>query len=422
MALISDLSKELILEILSHSAWSLCAITRVSKYLCELGRLYLYRHVVLHLDLEEYGMFLRSIRTNETLRPLVRHLCLWFMSSEDDRSPIQSPQDILRLLPSLQSFKFLIDDNQIIDGSFDSIDDVPSLASRLQFRPTCHYTLVVMCQCTANDVLDFIFQKRVHHLEVDYLSIKSMSDNPDNDITRPLPLHTAALESLALGFSICMPCALLKHILRFLSALQSLECAIPTTHPAESELISSFPRRTGPVEPSSVTSAISPTAHSLETLELIGYKEFDQIDEEEEEWIGHDGTRLDLNSFIKLKRLTCPSYLLFDAFEAGPGRHATYILLPPALEELTIHFDFDHYIYTKPDQDTQALQSAVNNPDHYAWLTEIATNKPQRFPRLRRLSLIERYKTSRCMEWDMPEDLKQAFDDAGIELWTRKRF
>lgn len=410
MALFSGLSEELVLAILSYlegDVEALYNITLVSKYHYELGRLLLYRHVKLTLDARKYERFLRSIEANETLGPLVRKLCLILSSGTITPLAVESPNRLLSLLPHLQIFEF-------------SVDDLLPFGSRpLQTRPQsliCRYALTIRQNCYLNELADFISQNPIHSLEVNGLSLHSLTNNPRWLLTSSL-LQSAPLESLNLHSSIHLPCELLSALLKFPSVLKSLKCVIPKNSYSITRARTVRSHHNTPVEPSSVTSALSPVAHSLEVLEFIGNAE---------ESAGHDGTRIDLSGIVKLKRLICESYLLFDSPEAGPKRDATYTLLPPALEGLTINFDLRNHLLTAPARHPHSRETAISDPSDHRWLAQIAANKPKRFPQLRRLSLLERVEDANGHEWAreawrVPEDLRKAFDRAGIEFLTRMR-
>lgn len=412
MAWLVNLSDDLILEILSHLEYdkaTLLVVSLVQKRIGRLSQPYLYKHARLDICTENYEQFARSINMNEILRPLVRDLNILWIERPGAELPRQSAQHLVAQLPCVQEFSLRIETSSPFD-------------SRLYVRPVspaCNYTLTVRSQCTeTTDMAEFIFTSGAHSLTVNYLTLSSLSRNfnaPSN-----ATLHTAPLQSLDLHYSICVPFPVLNTLLSFPSSLRTLRCAIPGMSSIEILTDATrylLPRQRGHLKPSTISRALSPVAKSLETLELIGAGE---------EWSSYDGSRLDLSAFTQLKRLSVASHLLLDSPQAGPKRNGLYALLPLALEELTINFDFGNYILTAPSLNGHTHINSTTLISYYAWIAELATHKPIHFPGLRTVSLMERTKSSKgrqsaCKAWAVPEDLKGAFDVAGIELWTRQR-
>lgn len=410
MTFLSDLSDELILEILLHLEYdksSLLSTNLLSRHLFRLSQPYLYKHARLDAFATNYKRFLRSIKNNQALGSLVRDLSISWIERPGAEFPDEPPQVILSQLPRLQKFFFWVQTTRLFD-------------SCLHIRPVspaCRYTLKIRSHyAEITDLAHFILKNRIHFLEVDDLALPNLGNAPRLPLKSNI--NTAPLESLVLDYSVCIPLSVLKIILTFPASLRSLSCAIPGT--SSGDVLSAVaiyvsPRPRGPLKPSAVSRSLSPVAHSLETLELFGASD---------EWSLHDGSRLDLSAFSGLRHVHVASYLLFDSPEASPGRDGTYALLPSALEKLIIDFDYRDFILTESSEYGRVLLNQTADPSQYAWLSEIAAHKLTHFPGLWSMSLMEGRREGRlyrCKTWAMPEDLKLAFDMANIELCTRMR-
>ena len=55
-----------------------------------------------------------------------------------------------------------------------------------------------------------------------------------------------------------------------------------------------------------------------------------------QQWFGHDGSRLDLSSFVALKYLSATASCFVAPLSLGDSRNGLYSLLPRSLEKLHI--------------------------------------------------------------------------------------
>jgi hypothetical protein len=119
-----------------------------------------------------------------------------------------------------------------------------------------------------------------------------------------------------------LPVETLGKILEAPQALQRLTCPMLGIY---------RPNGFGPINdmahaisPCSISQSLSPTAHSLVDLTIADRLFLN--------FPGHNGTRLNLSDFTRLKTCSVPAYLFFGDGEAHPSRDGLYKLLPGSLE------------------------------------------------------------------------------------------
>ncbi|KAL9625264.1 MAG: hypothetical protein Q9160_000666 [Pyrenula sp. 1 TL-2023] len=412
MAAFHNLSEELILETLSYlenDKQTLMSLTISSKHLCRISRLYLYKNVRLDIFSKGFKQFAQVIKIDETLPPLVRSLTLSMSTSSleevlKNEAATQALQTLLSRLYRLETLDTIVQINAMrrIDEEF----------SFRPMSPKCRCSLTIRGSPSMREVLHLVHQYRPHVL--------NLARMPFQFGFSPLPTAqylsaywTVPLESLNLGGYHCLQTGRLNCLLKW-PIIRTLKCTATQSRPLTDLGPASLRWLSwvvGSLKPSRISHSLRPVVTSLEKL---------QLQTANMPWCSHDGSRLDLSSFVKLKHLDLASDLLFDSPEPSPKRNGTYALLPAALEELIVIFDFGNHIIT-----SQVSQEGTN-PIDYAWLFEIAAHKSERYPKLRHASLIEIAKKPRapripCEVCPLPGDLKQAFQTAAIELSTRRR-
>ncbi|KAG4440031.1 hypothetical protein IFR05_004481 [Cadophora sp. M221] len=145
-------------------------------------------------------------------------------------------------------------------------------------------------------------------------------------------------------------------------------------------------------------------------------------------WQGHDGSRLDLSSFVKLKVLNIAALCIFAPLPLRIPREGLYKLLPYSLERLAVKFCYEVGIFysTIPgvgqveQQGLAKFRSEDLDKSSYRWILELAIFKDSSFPRLDSVYLYEavreRYALFASEDWDPPLVIDYAFDEADIEL------
>lgn len=415
MAALHSLSEELVLEVLSYlenDKQALLSLAISSRHLYRLSRPYFYKSVDLDIGGQAFERFAQVIKTDKTLPPLVRNLSLSNVnfSSEDRKNEvaIEAPQTLLSRLYRLETLN--------VTAQLDCMRPIDEKFSLGPVSPECHRSLTVRPSSTVCELLCLIHQYRPHVLTIVHMPFRYRISPPNPTAGYLSAFRPTPLESLNVKGYFCLRTQPLSCLLKFTPTLRTLECAafklglLADQSPVQ---LRKLPEAIGPLEPFSISHALRFVATSLEELKLqtAGIP-----------WRSHDGSRLDLSTFDKLKHLDLASNLLFDSPEASSKREGTYALLPSALEKLIINFDFGNYVLAPPARTSHERI----DPSEYVWLSEIAAHKAERFASLHHVSLIEISKASEahripCEICAFPRDLKHALETAGIELSTRRR-
>lgn len=90
---------------------------------------------------------------------------------------------------------------------------------------------------------------------------------------------------------------------------------------------SSRPSMQWTFSPGRILPTLAPSAETLAMLELRDGCQ---------QWLGHDGSRLDLSSFVALKYLSATASCFVAPLSLGDLRNGLYSLLPRSLEKLHI--------------------------------------------------------------------------------------
>lgn len=164
----------------------------------------------------------------------------------------------------------------------------------------------------------------------------------------------------------------------------------------------------------------SPTqfGHALEPLRAT-LQSLDLTTPETLKWPGgHDGSRLDLRAFGRLRRVRADSKCFFR-----PGRNKADIcpLLPASIEALELCFDFMDSAVTRVVIGTEAGREA----DDYQWIIDLVQGAPAWVPRLRSLKVKEEGVLSRVVcgvyvdafrEWEPPPHVKAVLVEGHVAV------
>ncbi|KAF2494783.1 hypothetical protein BU16DRAFT_562412 [Lophium mytilinum] len=139
---------------------------------------------------------------------------------------------------------------------------------------------------------------------------------------------------------------------------------------------------------------------------------------------GHDGSRLDLRTFVSLANIKIPFYYLFKSPAPHESRNGAYELFPHSMETLDIYFGLRSSLLHTADEDREKMigPHAAFEPWTYEWIIQFAHNKHRCFPKLWRLNAEEdtlgNPRTESLVEWSGTElqtkSMREIWDSAGI--------
>ncbi|KAE9363979.1 hypothetical protein N431DRAFT_564508, partial [Stipitochalara longipes BDJ] len=145
-----------------------------------------------------------------------------------------------------------------------------------------------------------------------------------------------------------------------------------------------------------------------------------------QEWLGHDGTRLDLSSFVALKHVTASALCFVPPLGLGYSRDGLYKLLPRSLERIQLDFGFEIGVFYcmhsgKLDKlGRRQFVSETMDPRSYNWITELAKHKSDHLQSLQEVLFYEDNsgygQVFKWEKWDPPLSVDWAFDAAGVDL------
>jgi hypothetical protein len=134
------------------------------------------------------------------------------------------------------------------------------------------------------------------------------------------------LQVLELGWYIG-PSALKAILLRFSGSLKQHICSVPVRNEWINYMPSSMSSILRTFSPGRILPTLAPSEDTLTRLELRDGCQ---------QWLGHDGSRLDLSSFVALKYLAATASCFVAPLSLGDSRNGLYSLLPSSLEKLHV--------------------------------------------------------------------------------------
>ncbi|KAI0009160.1 hypothetical protein F4779DRAFT_384398 [Xylariaceae sp. FL0662B] len=178
---------------------------------------------------------------------------------------------------------------------------------------------------------------------------------------------------------------------------------------------------------SEIQNALDSLRHVLEDLTITGHGIF---------WLNHDGSRLDLSRFSRLRTAFLDSALFFKDLEPSVSRLGVWALLPPSLERLRVGFTgismrglFWSAVKLKNANFKNSFSSIWDKKEDknsVGWLEELAAHKHEDLPNLCSVDIAateihddDRY--WKIAVWDVSPRLKSMFRAQGIELSGRTR-
>ncbi|CZR65754.1 uncharacterized protein PAC_15654 [Phialocephala subalpina] len=301
------------------------------------------------------------------------------------------------------------------------------LSDALSLRNNLRHLHVTDSTLTVNDLWALFALPRLRYLEISSrreIAFSSLDPTPD----QLFPLRH--LRMFDLGSDSYLQPDLLEEILIHCPKLETLECniALPlvTQAPAQGPWLHPFyPRPRHYNSPERLLTTLLHAPRTLVNLSLFtnGLN-----------GVVHDGSRLDLSSFVNLTNLTASADLFIAPVGSNVARDGLYRLLPRNIESFTsanqkssqllfgantgIFYNVSH---RRIDEDTRK-RFLEQGPDESMsrWITEIVENKEACFPGLRRVELREILKEVARPHWRAVEE-RWAFEKAGVELeiWIR---
>ncbi|KAL9617700.1 MAG: hypothetical protein Q9160_007533 [Pyrenula sp. 1 TL-2023] len=415
MARFLELSDEVVLQIVSYfsNIYSdkphLCRLALVARRLQPVATNRLFQDIDLDGTTEKYSLFLRSIVANTKLATHVRSLRLHWNNYLSEGNP----QELLSRLTNLRHLFMKITQSY-------NYDPKPYLPPPSQVTNFYYEMKLYLESPSPNDLPNVLLLNRIHVLEI---TLPTARPTPQIAPAKRTQAQTAPLNSLTLASYSKVSPVNLENLLSYPRALKHLSLPVPILPLPGLAGQSLWAGVDGPLSPAAVNRALSPTAHSIQSLEIHGKLQY---------WPdGHDGSQLSLRDFSALKTATIPAYLLFSTFSHSELRIGLHRLLPASIEDITIHFR------TSSSPDPFSFSRISTSP--LPWLLGLAHHRPSSIPRLRRIGLCE-YEikpggmmgcgtnggtASSLVEWDVPEEVKTAFagdgdgegEEEAVEVW-----
>ncbi|CAG8971233.1 hypothetical protein HYALB_00001397 [Hymenoscyphus albidus] len=187
------------------------------------------------------------------------------------------------------------------------------------------------------------------------------------------------LRSLRLGARAQMDSRALESIISRCAGLKILEASIPLDDIKPFPFGPSWRYISYPMSPPKISSILTPLSRTLTRLRLSGERQI---------WYGHDGTKLDLSTFVLLEDLEIFSLCLLPPTGKDFAPHGMYKLLPQSLKKLHLHFTFNQSkVFWYPHDSSATPNGTGQSKDPLCWITELVENKPKCFPSLQTVIL-----------------------------------
>ncbi|KAF8856791.1 hypothetical protein BDZ45DRAFT_745110 [Acephala macrosclerotiorum] len=331
--------------------------------------------------------------------------------------------EFLQQMPNLQS----LDLDAGVKPHFISV----LLDERLLLRNNLRHLHITDTTLTVTDLWSLSSLPRMRHLEISSRQEIAFSSR---DPTSFEPSQLRHLRMFELGSNTYVQLPLLEELLTHCPKLETLECTIilplvaqapaqgPWLHPL-------YPRPTHYNSPERLLATLLQAPRTLVNLSLFTNGLNGVI---------HDGSRLDLSSFVNLKNLTATADLFIAPVGSNVSRNGLYRLLPSKIESFTksskllfgantgIFYDVTHRRIDEPIR-KYFLEKWLDEPS-LRWITEISENKQECFLGLKKVELREILKEGKMPHnrvvserWEPTRAMRTAFEGAGIglEIWIR---
>jgi len=298
----------------THALFSLALTCRsLSRLACPL----IGHHVSLRVASRRFKLFKRTLSEN----PTYGHRVLSFERSvsEPGYPTLNEAQlkSFLRKLPNLRTLHSL-------SATHSGPSVVPILLSRKQ--PLKH-TLedIILHDVIVNivEVFKLVLFPHLRRLRVETVQRREIGGQAFSPLSRSGA--KSELEVLELGEYIG-PRATKTILLHCGNSLKELSCPVPVgphlidDPPSRDFMIRNF-------SPMKILSTLFPVAQTLTKL---------QLDTTRQDWPGHDGSRLDLSSFVALRSLRASALCFVAPLSLGISRNGLYRSLPSSLEEFRV--------------------------------------------------------------------------------------
>lgn len=208
------------------------------------------------------------------------------------------------------------------------------------------------------------------------------------------------------------PPATLRDLLLLSGGVKHLVLREPgtmTASPFDPRVGAHLGAMSGIYSPAQVGDALAPLRATLESLDLTTPETLT--------WPGgHDGSRLDLSAFGRLRCVRADSKCFFPSRR---NKEDICPLLPASIEALELCFDFMGSAVTR------VVTGALEADDDYQWIVDLVQGAPAWVPRLRSLKVKEQGVVSRVVcgvyvdafrEWDPPPHVKAILREGHVAV------
>ncbi|KAF2842342.1 hypothetical protein M501DRAFT_1013690 [Patellaria atrata CBS 101060] len=382
---LNDLNEDCLHQILSYFEYEpnkLREFATISRRFNELVQVYLVRHVSFRLDhprtpsAERFELFLSAIQRRPELKRQIQTLELFW--NVDNTILSARVNGLLSNLPGLSSLTLKQHAGTVpFELTFDLENAMPML------RHFCVVRGSVSTLC-----------KALLHPQIQTIGANSLASLPERFLGRPTRTVYALLESLDLKECFFAP-AIIQRLLQYRPNIRKLTFELASN--------------TYVFSPKEITQALDAAKDTLEELVIRGHQQVfrDGV---------HDGSRMDLKEYGKLRVLDVPSSCVFRAKVRDRSRNFLHQHLPASLEYLRIYFTNDTGLFYLTEEDEESFWDDDDEVDEdwYKWLTEIVRYKLVSFPMLRTI-LIEELGSHHPVSW-LNHSLARDAASAGVRL------
>lgn len=159
----------------------------------------------------------------------------------------------------------------------------------------------------------------------------------------------------------------LQKLLRLMPELRHLKCDTPGFRGQQFNSNTEIWDITTPLSPVAVAQSLESVMTQLESLHLYN---------DQKCWIEHDGSKLDLGGYTKLRTLTIKSSFLFEWHNDCETRGNIHKLLPPSIEVLKVSGKAHGHLFRNTDCGIQINFIMSYNASHFiVTITHLARQK-----------------------------------------------
>lgn len=299
----------------SRKVADILAFARTCRHVYKAARPFIPSYLNMNIPSTTFLLLRRTLFEDESYGLGVHSLRVGLCKTKHELTQ-KDMRDFFQLIPNLRTLL-------AYDSSLSIIPII--LSPETLFR---RYLQRLFLGCEIKPVASDLFE--IAHLpNIQQLEVQGFLDFEDEDLSSSKAPDSKLKHLKFVGSQISRQN--LSSLIVASPLLATLVCRTPFDEPSRKGVYPGSAFISVPLSPISILPTLAPISQTLVKLDLSTYGQ---------EWSGHDGTRLDLTSFTKMRHLCASAELLVAPHALGVSRDGLFKLLPPSLRNFRVSAHF----------------------------------------------------------------------------------